>query len=234
MFTGLVQAVGVVVAVKDRGGLRRLTVDTSAWDHRPEPGDSISVSGCCLTVANRPGARRSGRVLEFDAVAETLGKTTIGRLKVGSKVNLEHSCTPTTLMGGHVVQGHVDGVGTVQSVQRGSDWRLRIAGPSPAPRAGGEDFMQYVAPKGSITVEGVSLTVAGLWSTARPRRAGFEVALIPTTLAKTTLEGLEVGDGVNLEADMIAKTVVHWLRHFATPNPARPTRNPRAARPARR
>lgn len=222
MFTGLIQTVGTVVASEARGTARRIRINTHDWGHRPVLGDSISVNGCCLTVAGSPRRGRTGSVLEFDAVAETLGLTTLGRLVPGSRVNLEHACTPTTLMGGHLVQGHVDGVGRVTRVHRGDDWRVCIGTPP--------GFMQYVAPKGSITVEGVSLTVAGLWESKRPTASGFEVALIPTTLAKTTLGTLKDGDEVNLEADIIAKTVVHWLQVFGDRAPAR--KKPRTRRSA--
>lgn len=170
----------------------RLTIDPAGWDHRPEPGESVAVGGCCLTVAG------TGGTLSFDVVAETLSKTVLGTLTAGSPVNLERSVRASDLMSGHVVQGHVDGVGTVERVQRAADWRVWIRPPAP--------LMEYIVPKGSVCVDGVSLTIAGLGSGV------FEVALIPVTLEKTTLRTLDAGSRVNLEADVIAKTVVHWLR----------------------
>lgn len=202
MFTGLVQAVGVVKAIGPHGAGVRLAIDPQTWKHSPKTGDSIAIDGVCLTVAGKPSKRQ----WNFDVIPQTLAVTTLGKLKSGQPVNLEHAATASTLFGGHLVQGHIDGVGRVESVQRGSDWRIRIAAPS-------DDFAQYLTPKGSICVAGVSLTIAGVWKRGRVR--GFEVALIPTTLAMTTLGDLTAGDSVNLEADTIAKTVVFWLRNFS-------------------
>ncbi len=194
MFTGLVQAVGVLCEVAPSPAGLRLTVDFGEWTHVPAPGDSISVSGCCLTVA-----AVDGRAVSFDVIPQTLARTSLGTLTVGSRVNLEHSVTPTTLMGGHLVQGHVDGVGAVERVETAGEWRVRIR----PPRA----LLQYLAPQGSVCVEGVSLTIAGL----DPSDGWFEVALIPTTLELTTLGSLRRGHPVNLEMDIIGKTVIGWL-----------------------
>ena len=215
MFTGLVQSVGRVAGVARKGTRVRLSVDPGEWEHVPAAGDSISVSGCCLTVANVSKGRK--RVLEFDVVAESLDKTRLGALRVGDGVNLEHAATPTTLMGGHLVQGHVDGVGRVARVKEGDDWRVWVA--LPAGKGRDEDLAEYLVPKGSVCVDGVSLTVAGLWSgkvggVGDKKDRGFSVALIPTTLEGTTLKGLKVGDPVNLEMDLIAKTVVQWVKKF--------------------
>jgi riboflavin synthase len=203
MFTGLVQAVGKVASVEPRqagaGGGFRLRIDPLGWGYRPEVGESISVSGCCLTVAALEGP--DGGLWAFDAVPETLAKTTLGGLAAGCRVNLEHAATPTTLLGGHVVQGHVDGVAVVESVLTEGEWRVRIR-----PTA---DLMEYMTPKGSVCVEGVSLTLARV----EPRQ-WFEVALIPVTLEKTTLGELRAGSSVNVEADAFAKTVVNWVRHY--------------------
>jgi len=201
MFTGLVQAVGIVRKLEraSRGpdAPVRLAIDPGSWDHRPRHGDSISVAGVCLTVDNRPAAR--ARSLEFVAIPETLSRTTLGRLQPGSPVNLEHAVTPTTLLGGHLVQGHVDGLGTVASVRRGEDWRVRIRLSA--------DLREFIMPKGSVCLNGVSLTIAKVYPD------GFEVALIPTTLQLTTLEGLQPGDGVNIEVDMVVKTILTWAQH---------------------
>lgn len=204
MFTGLVQAMGEVLRVGPTPTGVRLEIQPLGWDYRPALGDSIAVSGVCLTIA---GLRTSGarRVWAFDVVQQTLKLTSLGALRVGSRVNLEHALLPTTLLGGHLVQGHVDGLGEVVGVQTGEDWRVRIR-----PRDAG--FMEYVVPQGSVCIDGVSLTIAGVWKKGRAR--GLEVALIPTTLAKTTLASLDAGDLVNLEADVIAKTVVHTMKRF--------------------
>jgi riboflavin synthase len=207
VFTGLVQAVGRVIAVERGPGGSRLRVDTRSWAHRPEAGDSISVSGVCLTVA---GVDENGIV--FDLVPETLARTTLGLLGPGGRVNLEHAATPGTLLGGHLVQGHVDGVGVVDACQNGAEHRLRVRLPEPGASAPPAErvWQEAITPKGSVTVDGVSLTVAA----AGGREGWFEVALIPTTLARTTLGDLRVGDRVNIEADAMAKTVVHWLREW--------------------
>lgn len=198
MFTGLVQAVGHIEAIEERPFGVRLVVDANRWDHIPELGESISVSGVCLTIAE---PMKPGDALRFDVVAETLKKTKLGALKAGMGVNLERACRPNDLLGGHIVQGHVDGVATVTRVQRDpDDWRVRVEPPAP--------LMEFTAPKGSICIDGVSLTIAELTP------AHIEVALIPTTLEKTTLHTLREGDRVNLEMDAIGKQIVHWLKHY--------------------
>ncbi|MEL6795462.1 MAG: riboflavin synthase, partial [Planctomycetota bacterium] len=151
MFTGLVQSKGRIAAISPVATGSRLVVE-APWDQRPDLGDSICVSGCCLTLAE-PAEHGDGIVrMAFDVVHESLAKTTLGGLEVGSSVNLETSCTPTTLLGGHIVQGHVEGVGRFERVQTGDDWRITIKAPS--------ELMPCITPKGSITIDGVSLTVA--------------------------------------------------------------------------
>jgi riboflavin synthase len=198
MFTGLVQAVGRVASVTPRPAGVRLEVNPGDWPHHSRLGDSIAVCGCCLTIAAEPSAG----MLAFDVVPETLSKTTLGALKPGSTVNLERSLAAGDLLGGHFVQGHIDGVAAVESVQTGSDWRIRVRPPA--------DLAPYIAPKGSISVDGVSLTIA----TVDPAAGWFEVALIPTTLERTTLAALKPGDRVNLETDILAKTVVNYMKHY--------------------
>ncbi len=226
MFTGLVQAVGHVERIQPRPtGCELLIAPTRpppspqwplGWPHRPSLGDSLCVSGCCLTLA-----RLDGPFWAFDVVHETLSKTTLGAFTPGRAVNLEHSVTPSTLMGGHFVQGHVDGVGRVSRVQAGDDWRLRVDLPA--------SLLLYMTPKGSVCVDGVSLTIAAVERLAHPippaaqppaglaaePAAGWiELALIPATLERTTLSELREGDGVNIEADVLAKTVVNVIRNF--------------------
>ncbi len=210
MFTGLVQAVGSVEAIEPMGDARRVLIRPGGWGHRPEIGDSIAINGCCLTVA-AIDTDNSGPRWAFDAVPETLAKTTLGGLGAGSRVNLEHAVTASTLMGGHFVHGHVEGVGEVLKVQTGDDWRARIRPPA--------DLMAFIIPKGSITVEGVSLTVADLSPGDAEGVGGwFEIALIPTTLAKTTLGDLKPGAGVNIETDMVTRAAVHWARNYFRPD----------------
>lgn len=204
MFTGLVQAMGVVSDLTPTPTGVRLRVRPHHWPHRPAPGDSIAISGCCLTVAATPAPDGT---LDFDVIHESLRRTILGDLRPGSSVNLEHAATPNTLLGGHVVQGHIDAVGVFDRVSPGDDWRIRVRPPA--------DFMQFITPKGSITIDGVSLTVAA----ADPAQGWFEVALIPTTLEKTTLGKAAPGQRCNLESDIMARTIVHWLRHY-TQGPA--------------
>ncbi len=200
MYTGLIQAVGRVGRIQPTDSGVRILVDRGSWVHNPERGDSISVNGCCLTVADDPGA---DGVMAFDAVPETLRMTTLGDLVEGSAVNLEHATRADTLMGGHVVQGHIDGIGEVIDVGSGDEYRVRVRAP--------HQIMKFITPKGSIAVDGVSLTVAAV----DVESDWFEVALIPTTLADTTLDAAAPGARVNLETDILARTVVHYLDHYA-------------------
>ncbi len=192
MFTGLVQAVGEVKQTAPSEAGRRLVIDPRGWGHRPAPGESISVSGACLTMVGEFTGE-----LVFDVVPETLEKTTLGALGVGDRVNLERSLAAGDLIGGHFVQGHVDGVGEVERVETDDERRVRVA-------ASGS-VAQYMVPKGSVAVDGVSLTIAAVDGDS------FEVALIPTTLEETTLGELRAGAKVNLEADTLAKTVAVLL-----------------------
>ena len=208
MFTGLVQQLGSVRSMDTTGGGAVLVIDPGAWDHRPEAGESIAVNGCCLTVAGGGEDSAASAItstdagdIRFDVVEQTLALTTLGTLRPGDPVNLERAVSATTLLGGHVVQGHIDGVGIVRRLVRsGSDRRVTIEPPA--------NLLDCIVDKGSIAVDGVSLTVAALVD------GSFEVALIPTTLRSTTLGGAREGAAVNLETDYLAKTVVHWLeRH---------------------
>jgi riboflavin synthase len=182
VFTGLVREVGRVVSFQD--GRLRIESSVSA-----AIGDSVSVGGCCLTVVD--GDRST---LAFDAVPETLARTTLGRLEEGSRVNLEPALRAGEALGGHYVQGHVDGVGRVRVVEpEGEGQRAWFDAP--------EEVLRYCVEKGSIAVDGISLTVADLDG------EGFAVALVPHTLAETTLGSIAPGDEVNLEADVLAKYV---------------------------
>lgn len=201
MFTGLVQGVGVVGLVKPGPAGTRLEVETGTWPHRPNAGDSVSVQGCCLTAVGP----FSGRLV-FDVVHETLSKTNLGTMQPGTRVNLERSLAAGDLMGGHIVQGHVDGVGVVERVQEGPDWRVWLKPP--------RDMMKYMVPKGSVCLDGVSLTLAEV----DPARGTIGVALIPTTLEVTTVREWRAGAKVNIEADSMAKTIVHYLEHFGRAN----------------
>jgi len=199
MFTGLIQHVGRVESIEPTAAGLRLVVDATGWSHRPEAGASIAVDGCCLTVAD--GALAAAGRLAFDAIPQTVRETVLGDRRPGDPVNLEHSVTPETLLGGHLVQGHVDATGRVLAAGEtrtdagASDWRVRIESP--------EAIAATLVPRGSITVNGVSLTVAELADDA----TWFEVALIPVTLRDTNLDALAPGHRVNLESDVIARMV---------------------------
>lgn len=194
MFTGIVEELGEVVAQEDRGDSTRLVISGPIVTADARHGDSIAVNGVCLTVVEvLPEGRFSA-----DVMAETLNRSSLGALGSGSAVNLERAAAVNGRLGGHIVQGHVDGTGEVMSRTPSEHWEVvRISLPSGVAR--------YVVEKGSITVDGVSLTVSALgpdW---------FEVSLIPTTLGLTTLGRAPVGTTVNLEVDVIAKYVERLL-----------------------
>jgi riboflavin synthase alpha subunit len=179
----------------------RLAIDPAGWSggkHKPSPGDSICVSGVCLTLAEPPVA---GDFI-FNAVPETLAKTTLADLRPGSMVNLEPALRAGDPLGGHFVQGHVDGVAAVAGLHTRGEHRVTLRPPP--------DLMPFVTPRGSVCLDGVSLTIARV----DPAGGTFDVALIPTTLDLTTLGSLREGSRVNLEADVLARTMVHWLRHY--------------------
>lgn len=197
MFTGLVSDMGVVEGTTPRQGGARLRLRPRALPvDALAPGESIACSGVCLTVVERGGG-----LVSFDAVPETLARTTLGGWRPGTAVNLERALALSDRLGGHLVQGHVDAVGQVVSrTPEGQGARLRVSLPAP--------IAPLVAEKGSIAVDGVSLTVAAVG------REWFEVALIPETLARTTLGEARPGTPVNLEADVVARHVAR-LREFA-------------------
>jgi len=190
MFTGIVREKGRVAALDGGASGVRLVVEART---EAAIGDSVAIDGVCLTVVETGGGR-----LAFDAVPETLARTSLGRLGPGAEVNVEPALRAGEPLGGHIVQGHVDGVGRVRSVQpEGDGARVWVDPP--------DDLLRYCVEKGSITVEGASLTVAEL------DEAGFAVALIPHTLDATTLGSLAAGDPVNLEVDVLAKYVERLL-----------------------
>jgi riboflavin synthase len=189
MFTGIVRERGRVVGFTDG----RLEIEAPATASDAAIGDSVSVSGACLTVVSVEDGR-----LGFDVVPETVGRTSFEGLQPGHGVNLEQAVRAGDRLDGHVVQGHVDGVGTVRTLEpEGDGMRLKVEAPP--------DLLRYLVEKGSVAIEGVSLTVAGLHDDA------FEIALIPHTLAETTLGDLRPGDPVNVEVDVLAKYVERLL-----------------------
>ncbi|MHA6511421.1 riboflavin synthase [Tessaracoccus sp. Z1128] len=191
MFTGIVEELGHVVALEPYPDALRLTIDGPMVTSDSAPGDSIAVNGCCLTVVTLDGA-----AFTADLMQETLDKTSLGSLSAGSPVNLERSLTATARLGGHIVQGHVDGTGHVVDRVPSEHWDTVTFS---LPRA----LARYVVAKGSIAVDGTSLTVISVDDDAET----FTVGLIPETLTRTTLGLREVGDEVNLEVDIIAKYV---------------------------
>jgi riboflavin synthase len=197
MFTGIIEHMGVLQRREPTAAGARLEIRPPALEEYPRPGDSVAVDGVCLTLASPIGA--SGGVMVFDVVPQTLALTTLGELPAGTRVHLELAMRAGDRLGGHFVQGHADGVGIVRSVSRGGEWRARIEAPEGVRRA--------LTPRGSVCVDGVSLTLADVGESG----AWFEVVLIPTTLEKTKLSGLREGSRVNIEADIIAKQVAFWL-----------------------
>jgi riboflavin synthase len=200
MFTGIVEAHVSVRSVQQVGTGARVVVPEPSADWGARPGDSISTSGCCLTVVELvPDPAGGPPGLAFDLSAETLDRTWLGDLRPGSRVNLERAARLDTRLGGHLVSGHVDGVGRVTRIDERGDggWEMHFEVP--------EGFERYLIEKGSITVDGVSLTVVA------PRGREFHVALIPETLRRTTLGSARVGTRVHLEADQIGKWIERLL-----------------------
>lgn len=188
MFTGIIQSVGEITAIEKKGEDVRLGVSTRKLDLADvQLGDSIAVNGVCLTAVELPGDG-----FWADVSGETLSCTTFKALAVGTKVNLEKALTPTTRLGGHLVSGHVDGIGTViERYDDGRSVRFHIQAP--------DDMAKYIAEKGSVCVDGISLTVNAV------KGAVFELNIVPHTLQETTMGQFKVGTEVNLEVDLIAR-----------------------------
>lgn len=205
MFTGLIEAQGRVLASEARAFGRRITVAAGEWrgrGRRLEAGDSVAVNGVCLTVA--AATDEAGGTLHFDVIPETLAGSTLGELAPDEPVNLESALLATTPLGGHFVQGHVDAVGRITEVrgdESGEGERAVVVQPP-------KELLALLPPKGSVAVEGVSLTIAS------SDEETFEVALIPTTLEQTTLGRLRIGDRVNIETDVLTRAAVHALRRW--------------------
>jgi riboflavin synthase len=193
LFTGIIESVGTLAALEPRGSVVGVAVDAPAIAPGVRIGDSIAVNGTCLTVTRIDAGR-----LHFDAVRETLERTALGDQRVGARLNLERAMRADGRLDGHIVQGHVDGTGRVADLARdGDDVRFAVEC--------GSEIARYLVPKGSVAIDGVSLTVVDVSS------AGFDVALIPHTLAETNLGDRRLGDRVNLEADVLGKYVVRYL-----------------------
>jgi riboflavin synthase len=199
VFTGIVEELGEVVALDPAGDSARLIVRGPGVTADAARGDSIAVSGVCLTVTDLTGG-----AFTADVIGETLKHSTLGSLAPGQAVNLERAVRADGRLGGHIVQGHVDGTATIVSRQPGADWEVvRISGPA--------ELARYVVYKGSVAVDGISLTVSGLSDAADTGEPWFEVSLIPETLQRTTLGFKQPGAAVNIEVDLIAKYVERLL-----------------------
>ena len=193
MFTGIVEELGSVAEVADLGDAARLVIRGPIVTSDARPGDSIAVNGVCLTVVDLAEGAFSA-----DVMAETLRRSSLGAVRPGSAVNLERAARVDSRIGGHIVQGHVDGTAAVVAVTPAEQWTVVEFAIDPG-------LARYIVEKGSITVDGVSLTVVAV------EESSFSVSLIPTTLAHTTLGAVVVGDRVNIEVDVLAKYVERLL-----------------------
>jgi len=195
MFTGIIQEIGSVVAATRKGGGVVLNVRAPICAAEIKVNDSVSLNGVCQTVVSK-----AADTFEVEAVEETLKKTTLGTLKAGGKVNVELAMRLSDRVGGHLVQGHVDCVGQVSSIEKKSmSWVVRVSYPA--------EFARYIIPVGSIAVDGVSLTVASL------EGSEFTISVIPHTLEMTTLSDVQSGMAVNLEFDLVGKYIERLLTH---------------------
>jgi riboflavin synthase len=195
MFTGIVEDKGKVLRVEYQGQAKRLNIELPPYLTEAQLGDSINVNGVCLTIA-----QKKGQVIELDLSQETLQKTILGELREGDQVNLERALRLTDRLGGHIVTGHIDGIGIIVGKRKERDFfQLRIRIP--------ESVSRYVVQKGSIAIDGISLTVNEY------QGEEIQMTLIPYTIEKTTLMGKEIGDRVNVEADIFGKYVEKLFGH---------------------
>ncbi len=201
VFTGLVEEIGRVERIEPQQENIRLTIRAASIHGDASVGDSISINGCCLTIV-----AINGEWLQFDAVPETLQCTNLGRLEAGSHVNLERALRPDSRLGGHYVTGHIDGPGTIRSLQDNEEWRKIVIGVEPRLTA-------QMAAKGSVTVDGISLTLVDV------NDDSFSVVLIPHTLEVTTIGQRGVDETVNIETDLLAKYVERQLQYLKSDTP---------------
>ena len=198
MFTGIVEEAGTIDSITRTDNGIGLAVRATVVGEGVQLGDSISVNGCCLTAVHREGSPEAGWLLRFDLLEETWKRTSFAQLQAGSRVNLERALSASSRLGGHFVSGHVDGTGRIERWEcRGADHLLEISAPT--------EVLPYLIPKGSICVDGISLTVSHVLP------AGFGIWIIPHTYEVTSLRERHVGDAVNLEADLLGKYVARLL-----------------------
>ncbi len=196
MFTGLIEMLCIVKSVRNTAGAMQLTVDLGKLADETKVGDSIAINGTCLTVA-----QLTANVAVFDVSPETLRKSAMGKLKAGSQVNVERAVKAGDRLGGHIVAGHIDGTATIAAVHKQDKvWNIKFSAPS--------ELLDQMVVKGSVAVDGISLTIASL------DKGSFGAAIIPETLKKTTLGKTKIGDSVNIETDIIAKTVKKRLENM--------------------
>jgi riboflavin synthase len=193
MFTGLIETICMVKSVSRRADSMVLAIDLGKLADENKTGDSIAINGACLTIANLQGGLAS-----FDVSAETLAKSTLGKLKPSSEVNIERSLKPTDRFGGHFVLGHIDGTATVKAIDKSGEFaNIKFAAPA--------ELLESIVVKGSVAVDGISLTIAAV------DLDSFGVSVIPETLKRTTLSKAKIGDYVNIETDIIVKTIKRQL-----------------------
>jgi riboflavin synthase len=193
MFTGLIEALCTIKSVRRSTDAIQLTVDLGRLADETEVGDSIAINGVCLTIA-----QLTANVASFDVSPETLKKSTLGKLKQGSQVNVERAVKAGDRLGGHIVEGHIDGTATITQIARRGDFaNIKFST--------GPELLDQMVPKGSVAVDGISLTIADL------DKNSFGAAVIPETLKKTTLGKAKIGDYVNIETDIIVKTIKKQL-----------------------
>ena len=210
MFTGIIEQTGTLVSLTDRGGVRRITVEAPGLAHRLREGDSLGVSGVCLTALDVDPT-----YFHADLAQETLDRTSLGSLKPGAKVNLELPTAAGSPLGGHIVQGHVDGTGVLAALdpvipasspefnRETTDWTLKVHVP--------DNIRHWMVPKGSVAIEGISLTIAAVESEE------ISIAILPLTYWRTNLHALAVGTPVNLEADVLVKLAWHQMQSAKKP-----------------
>ena len=211
MFTGIIEAICIVKSVRPAAGGMLLTIDLADLAEESLVGDSIAINGACLTIA-----RLDGGLATFNVSPETLARTTLGRLNPSSEVNVELAMKPTDRFGGHFVQGHIDGTATIKAIERKGDFAdMKFAAAA--------ELLDSMVIKGSVAVDGISLTVAGM------DKDSFTVAIIPETLKKTTLGSAKNGDLVNIETDIIVKTIKKLLESALGPTKGGPQGQPLTA-----